>query len=216
MYKLNFDKLVKNYIKKIKCRQIKRKVELLDRILLFFLGFTFIGVIVSLILNKEIIAFLLDLIMLIEVYILWFRNKNYDDKHSKIIKTMEKENIKVRRICLGECLLEKSIDINNERLLSLVLNEFNSYLLKNKSLSDKYRDFCTSFILPIMIAFVGFLDKDIYQSLFFLILVCLFTAYITRLGLFVIKGLCNKDYYTNEIHDILLYMKLEYIKDCKN
>ena len=75
MYKLNFDELVKNYIKKIKSRQLKRKVELLDIFLLVFLFILLFGFACSLLLDKECLAFSIDIVMIIEVSFYGFATK---------------------------------------------------------------------------------------------------------------------------------------------
>lgn len=204
MYKLNFNELVNNYVEKIKSRQLKRKIELLDILLLVVLVLTFLGVIASLICNLDSLSLLLDFIMIIEVYFLWIRNKNYEKNHSKEIEFRKNENLKIKHNSLRECLCEKSIDIDDEGMPSLVLNEFNFYLQNNKSAFSKFLNFYTSFIFPLMIAVVGVFSKDIYLSLFFLIAVCLLTAYIIGSGIFVFRGMYSKDYYREEIHDILL------------
>lgn len=204
MYKLNFNELVNNYIEKIKSRQLKRKPELLDVLLLVFLVLTFLGVIASLICNLDSLSFLLDFIMIIEVYFLWIRNKNYEKNHSKEIEFRKNENLKIKQNSLRECLCEQSIDIDDEGMPSLVLNEFNFYLQNHKSAFSKFSNFYTSFIFPLMIAVVGVFSKDIYLSLFFLIAVCLLTAYVLGSGIFVFRGMYSKDYYREEIHDILL------------
>ena len=204
MYKLNFNELVNNYIEKIKSRQLKRKFELLDILLLVILGLTSLGFIILLICNKGSLALLFDFIMITEVSFLWIRNKNYEKKHSKEIEFRKNENMKIKQNCLRECLCEKSIDIDGEGMPSLVLNEFNFYLQNNKSAFSKFLNFYTSFIFPLMIAVVGVFSKDIYLSLFFLIAVCLLTAYIIGSGIFDFKGMYDKDYYREEIHDILL------------
>lgn len=204
MYKLNFNELVNNYIEKIKSRQLKRKIELLDILLLVILGLTSLGFIILLICNKGSLALLFDFIMITEVSFLWIRNKNYEKKHSKEIEFRKNENMKIKQNCLRECLCEKSIDIDDEGMPSLVLNEFNFYLQNNKSAFSKFLNFYTSFIFPLMIAVVGVFSKDIYLSLFFLIAVCLLTAYIIGSGIFAFKGMYDKDYYREEIHDILL------------
>ena len=204
MYKLNFNELVNNYIEKIKSRQLKRKIELLDILLLVILGLTSLGFIILLICNKGSLALLFDFIMITEVSFLWIRNKNYEKKHSKEIEFRKNENMKIKQNCLRECLCEKSIDIDGEGMPSLVLNEFNFYLQNNKSAFSKFLNFYTSFIFPLMIAVVGVFSKDIYLSLFFLIAVCLLTAYIIGSGIFDFKGMYDKDYYSEEIHDILL------------
>lgn len=208
MYKLNFNELVNNYIEKIKSRQLKRKFELLDILLLVILGLTSLGFIILLICNKGSLALLFDFIMITEVSFLWIRNKNYEKKHSKEIEFRKNENMKIKQNCLRECLCEKSIDIDDEGMPSLVLNEFNFYLQNNKSAFSKFLNFYTSFIFPLMIAVVGVFSKDIYLSLFFLIAVCLLTAYIIGSGIFAFKGMYDKDYYREEIHDILLDINL--------
>ena len=208
MYKLNFNELVNNYIEKIKSRQLKRKIELLDILLLVILGLTSLGFIILLICNKGSLALLFDFIMITEVSFLWIRNKNYEKKHSKEIEFRKNENMKIKQNCLRECLCEKSIDIDDEGMPSLVLNEFNFYLQNNKSAFSKFLNFYTSFIFPLMIAVVGVFSKDIYLSLFFLIAVCLLTAYIIGSGIFAFKGMYDKDYYREEIHDILLDINL--------
>lgn len=208
MYKLNFDELVKNYIKKIKSRQLKRKPELLDVLLLVFLVLTFLGVIASLICNLDSLSLLFDFIMIIEVYFLWIRNKNYEKNHSKEIEFRKNENLKIKQNSLRECLCEKSIDMNDEETSFLVLNEFNFYLQNHKSAFSKFSNFYTSFVFPLMIAAVEVFSKDIYLSLFFLIAVCLLTAYILGFGIFFFKGMYSKDYYREEIHDILLDINL--------
>ena len=208
MYKLNFNELVNNYIEKIKSRQLKRKIELLDILLLVILGLTSLGFIILLICNKGSLALLFDFILITEVSFLWIRNKNYEKKHSKEIEFRKNENMKIKQNCLRECLCEKSIDIDDEGMPSLVLNEFNFYLQNNKSAFSKFLNFYTSFIFPLMIAVVGVFSKDIYLSLFFLIAVCLLTAYIIGSGIFAFKGMYDKDYYREEIHDILLDINL--------
>lgn len=208
MYKLNFNELVNNYVEKIKSRQLKRKFELLDILLLVILGLTSLGFIILLICNKGSLALLFDFIMITEVSFLWIRNKNYEKKHSKEIEFRKNENMKIKQNCLRECLCEKSIDIDDEGMPSLVLNEFNFYLQNNKSAFSKFLNFYTSFIFPLMIAVVGVFSKDIYLSLFFLIAVCLLTAYIIGSGIFAFKGMYDKDYYREEIHDILLDINL--------
>ena len=142
--------------------------------------------------------------MITEVSFLWIRNKNYEKKHSKEIEFRKNENMKIKQNCLRECLCEKSIDIDGEGMPSLVLNEFNFYLQNHKSAFSKFSNFYTSFIFPLMIAAVGVFSKDIYLSLFFLIAVCLLTAYVLGLGILFFKGMYSKDYYREEIHDILL------------
>ena len=212
MYKLNFDELVKNYIKKIKSRQLKRKVELLDIFLLVFLFILLFGFACSLLLDKECLAFSIDIVMIIEVSFLWFRNKNYDEKHSKEIEFRKKENIKIKQNCLRECLCEKSIDVNNSTMIDIVSNEYSNYYLNNQNSKFKIIEWLLSILLQFVFALISLyatLTKDVTFSLLFYFSTLIIAAYCAFVGVFMFgKKNVGKNKYLGEIHDILLDINL--------
>lgn len=212
MYKLNFNELVNNYVEKIKSRQLKRKIELLDILLLVVLVLIFSGVIASLICNLDSLSLLLDFIMIIEVYFLWIRNKNYEKNHSKEIEFRKKENIKIKQSCLKECLCEKSIDVNNPTMIDIVSNEYSNYFQNNQNSKSKIIEWLLSILLQFVFALISLyatLTKNVTFSLLFYFSTLIIAAYCAFVGVFMFgKKNVGKNKYLGEIHDILLDINL--------